>query len=91
VNTLTKSTPLGTLGLTSGEHWVRFCVEEDSISFEIAASLPKKLEREVSTSKQPTHFVQKWGGSLKKIEDSKDSWLTHINDKHLLAEVPYGL
>lgn len=30
-----------------------------------------------------TGFVQKWGGSTRKIVDENDSWLTHINEKHL--------
>jgi len=85
MNTLTKSAPLGTLGLPSGDHWVRFHVEGDSISFEVAASVPQAGAVPVETAgpRKPTGFVQKWGGSVKKIVDESDAWLTHINDKHL--------
>ena len=81
MNTLTKSAPLGTLGLSSGDHWVRFHVEGDSISFEVASSAasPVVVERPV----KPTGFVQQWGGSARKLEDEGDAWLSHINDKHL--------
>jgi hypothetical protein len=39
--TLAASTPLGTLGLASGDHWVKFHVEGDAISFEVTASMPE--------------------------------------------------
>ena len=78
MNTLTTAAPLGKLGLTSGDHWVKFHVEGDSISFEVAASMPDSPQ-----SKKPTGFVQKWGGSAHKTDDQEDAWLTHINDKHL--------
>lgn len=85
MNTLTKSASLGTLGLPSGDHWVRFHVEGDSISFEVAASVPQAADRSPTTvpPRKPTGFVQKWGGSSKKIDDESDAWLSHINDKHL--------
>ena len=85
MNTLTKSAPLGTLGLSSGDHWVRFHVEGDSISYEVTASVPEQ-DSSVSSAtmvRKPTGFVQKWGGSVKKTEDAADAWLNHINDKHL--------
>ena len=81
MSTHSKSEPLGSLGLPSGDHWVRFHVEGDSITFEVAASAPKT--HGVTVTKKPTGFVQKWGGSAQKITDSTDPWLTHINDKHL--------
>ncbi|WP_395745208.1 hypothetical protein [Prosthecobacter sp.] len=80
MNVLTKSTPLGTLGLASGDHWVRFHVEGDAISFEVTAST---LAGGEPPSKKPTGFVQKWSGSARRVEDPNDAWLTHINDKHL--------
>jgi hypothetical protein len=85
MNTLTKSAPLGTLGLSSGDHWVHFHVEDDSISFEVAASVPEQKADAAATPgvRKPTGFVQKWGSSVKKIENTDDAWLTHINDKHL--------
>jgi hypothetical protein len=81
MNKLTTSTPLGTLGLASGDHWVKFHVEGDAISFEVAASLPAQLSE--SLPKKPTGFVQTWGGSARRITDPNDAWLSHINDKHL--------
>ncbi len=78
---LTTSTPLGTLGLASGDHWVKFHVEGDAISFVVAASVPASAA--AALSKKPTGFVQKWGGSARRIDDPNDAWLTHINDKHL--------
>ena len=81
MNTLTKSAPLGTLGLSSGDHWVRFHVEGDSISYEIAASVPEEKSAQAASLRKPSGFVQKWGGTAKKIEDTSDSWLTHINEK----------
>ena len=81
MNTLTTSTPLGTLGLATGDHWVKFHVEGDVISFEVAASIPADVT--AALPKKPTGFVQKWGGSVQRITDPNDGWLTHINDKHL--------
>lgn len=81
MSTLSQSAPLGTLGLTSGDHWVKFHVEGDEISFEVKASVPASTE--VEESRKPTGFVQKWGGSAKRVEDEGDAWLTHINLKHL--------
>lgn len=79
MNTISKSASLGSLGLPSGDHWVRFHVEGESISFEVAASVPRIAAR----GGNPTGFVEKWGGTAKKIEDPDDAWLTRINDKHL--------
>jgi hypothetical protein len=79
VNTLTKDTTLRTLGLPVGDHWVKFHVEDDTISFEVTASAPKPSP----TKRKPTGFVQKWGGSVTKVEDESDTWLSHINAKHL--------
>lgn len=85
MNVLPASAPLGTLGLTSGDHWVRFHVEGDSISFEVAASAPVDEAASIAEAprRMPTGFVQKWGGSAKKIESTEDLWLTRINEKHL--------
>lgn len=79
--TLTKSSTLGTLGLPDGDHWVKFHVEQDTISFEIAGSGTPAAA--TNSKKQPTGFVEKWGGCAVKLEDPKDAWLTHINEKHL--------
>lgn len=75
--------PLGTLGLSSGDHWVRFHVEGDAISYEVAASAPSEV---ASPAEKATGFVQKWGGSARRLDDPADAWLTHINDKHLRGE-----
>lgn len=81
MSTLSQSAPLGTLGLTSGDHWVKFHVEGDKISFEVKASVQASADQE--RLKKPTGFVQKWGGSVMRIEDESDAWLSHINLKHL--------
>ena len=81
MHTLTKSEPISTMGLTSGDHVVRFHVNGDAISYEVTASVPRK--EDAAGIRKPTGFVQRWGGSAKKIEDKSDAWLTHINDKHL--------
>ena len=81
MNTLSKTTPLGTLGLPSGDHWVKFHVEGDSISFEVASSVPQ--QKDATPLRKPTGFVQRWSGSVKKTEDAGDAWLTHLNEKHL--------
>lgn len=85
MNTVTKAAPLGTLGLPSGDHWVRFHVEGETISFEVTQSLPHAAtaETERTSTRKPTGFVQKWGGSVRKLDDPSDPWLTRINDKHL--------
>lgn len=82
MTTLTKSSPLGTLGLPAGDHLVRFHVEAEVISFEIAASTPLHQQQAVQ-KKVPTGFVSQWGSTVTKEEASDDAWLTHINDKHL--------
>lgn len=81
MSTLAKSAPLGSLGLPSGDHWVKFHVEEDSISFEVTNSMPKAAE--MTRPRMPTGFVQRWGGSVTKMDDASDAWLSHINEKHL--------
>ena len=81
MHTLTKSEPIGTLGLSSGDHLVRFHVEGDAISYEVTASVPQK--KSADEAMKPTGFVQRWGGSAKKTEENGDAWLTHINEKHL--------
>lgn len=81
MHTLAKSAPLVTLGLPQGDHWVKFHVEDETISFEVAASLPKNASKPVAH--KPTGFVQTWGGTARKVEDASDEWLSHINEKHL--------
>ena len=82
MTTLTKSSPLGTLGLPAGDHLVRFHVEAEVISFEITASTPLSPQP-TDQEKTPTGFVSKWGGTVTKQETPDDGWLSHINDKHL--------
>jgi hypothetical protein len=59
-----------------------------------AVNLPREEQRELAffllgrlrvgeRKSRPSGFLQRWGGSLKKIEDADDPWLTHINRKHL--------
>lgn len=49
---------------------------------ELVFYLQGQLRREGRKCK-PSGFLKRWGGSLKKIEDAADPWLTHINRKHL--------
>ena len=81
---LAKSAPLDTLGLPPGDWVVHFHVEEDAISYEVSPSLPPApvLTDPVIRERSPG-FIEKYGGSMKKIEDLSDEWLTHINEKHL--------
>ena len=81
--TLAKSATLGTLGLPAGDHLVHFHVEADTISFEVATSQPASEGTVGQAKRQPTGFLRKWGGTVRKIEDDTDAWLTRINDKHL--------
>lgn len=74
-----QSDPLGCLGLPTGDHWVRFHVEADSISYEVAVSTPSSTKK----GRKPTGFVERWGGSVTRVDDANDAWLSHINDKHL--------
>lgn len=85
MNTVTKASPLGSLGLPTGDHWVRFHVEGESISFEVAQSSPVLASpgTERTVVRKPTGFVKRWGGSFRKIDDPSDPWLTRINEKHL--------
>ena len=78
MNTVNKKASLETLGLPSGDHWVRFHVEGDSISFEVTPPAPPP-----PAEHKPTGFVRKWGATARKVEDAGDAWLTHINEKHL--------
>jgi hypothetical protein len=82
MTTVDKNTALGTLGLPSGDHWVKFHVEGDAISFEVAAS-KAAATGSAPQAFEPTGFVERWGGTARKLEDSSDPWITHINEKHL--------
>ena len=77
-----KNAALGSLGLPSGDHWVKFHVEGDAISFEVAASKAAS-PGSAPQARKPTGFVERWGGTARKVEDASDGWLTHINEKHL--------
>jgi hypothetical protein len=81
MNTLPKSASLDTLDLPAGEHLVKFNVGEDTISFEVESSKPGNGK--MGFPRKPTGFVAKWGGSVRKEEDSQDGRLDHINKKHL--------
>ncbi len=82
MTSLTKSSPLGTLGLPAGDHLVRFHVEAEVISFEIAVSTPLP-QQQPDQKRIPTGFVNQWGSTVTKEEATDDAWLAHINDKHL--------
>jgi len=76
MTTVTKSTPIGSLGLEPGEHVVRIHVGSDTVSFAVETATRPAHRR-------PTGFIQRWSGTARKVEDPADEWLTHINDKHL--------
>ena len=80
--TVDKNVALAALGLPSGDHWVKFHVEGDVISYEVAASNSAD-EAGIPLARKPTGFVERWGGSARVAEDASDEWLTHINEKHL--------
>ncbi len=82
MKTLTSAAPLKTLGLPSGDHWVKFHVEGDVISFDVTTSMPAS-SASVATGRKPTGFVKRWSGCMKKVNDPSDPWLAHINEKHL--------
>ena len=79
--TIAKTATLDALGLPVGDHLVHFHVGADVVSFEIASgSTP---ETELSAPRTPSGFLKPWGGTVRKIEDSADAWLPHINEKHV--------
>lgn len=85
MNTLAKSDPLGTLGLPLGDHWVKFHVEEDSISYEVADSQPL-IYPTAGASDAAMAFVRKWSGQgalLSGTEISEDPRLAELTEKHL--------
>jgi hypothetical protein len=83
LNKLSKGASLGASDLPDGDHWVRFDVEEDSISYEVEASWPRSAVKTAEAVKRPSDFVRKLGGSIRKEESAGDAWLLHINEKHL--------
>lgn len=50
---------------------MKFHVEGDAISFEVAASKVSQTALETEERK-PSGFVERWGGTARKIEDSSD-------------------
>lgn len=85
MNTLAKSDPLGTLGLPPGDHWVKFHVEEDTISHEVAVSPPRPPSGK-SSPDAALAFVRKWSGQgnlLSEPEISEDARLAELTAKHL--------
>jgi hypothetical protein len=81
--TIAKTATLDALGLPAGDHVVRFHVEADVISFEIAASQSPTEASQPGRQRKPTGFLRKWGSTARKVEDPADAWLTHINEKHV--------
>ena len=71
MTTPSKEADLGSLGLPTVEDWVKFHVEGDAISFEVAASKFSQPAAEPREHK-PSGFVERWGGTARKIEDSSD-------------------
>jgi hypothetical protein len=87
MNTLTKSATLDTLGLPAGDHWVKFHVEGDSISFVVAVSGPGLgAQTGQSTSRAARAFVEKWSGRgrlLPTSEMADDPRLAALTAKHV--------
>jgi len=83
MNILTKDDPLGTLGLPAGDHWVKFHVEEETISFEVAASVPLQTpgSRASSAGSAARSFVEKWSGQGRLLSE------TEMGDDARLAEL----
>ncbi len=82
MTTLAKSAPLAQLGLPPGEHLVRLRIGDETVSFEVEASFAAQ-EPVAAPPSKPTGFLRRWGGSMRRIDDPADPWLTHINRKHL--------
>lgn len=83
MNTLTKSASLSTLDLPVGDHWVRFHVAADTISFEVAASIPPMPAAAVGGGRA---FVNKWSGKgrvLPEAEMGGDARLAALTAKHV--------
>jgi len=83
MNTLAKSASLGTLGLSAGDHWVKFHVEDDMISFEVAASSPPTPAAAVNGGQA---FVEKWSGKgcvLTEVEMAGDERLASLTARHV--------
>ena len=76
---LSKNAPLGSLGLGPGTHTLKVVVAGDTMAFEVetpTVSAPP-------APRQGTGFVETWSGTARKIDDPGDTWLEHINRKHL--------
>jgi hypothetical protein len=87
MNRLAKSAPLGTLGLPVGDHWVKFHVEDDTISYEVTASLLKdEAAAQTSQAEATQAFVQKWSGKGRLVPESEmadDARLAALTAKHV--------
>lgn len=86
MNTLAKNATLGTLGLPAGDHWVKFHVEDDLISFEVAASVPKSAAAGMPMASAARSFVQKWSGKGKLLSEAEmgdDARLAVLTAKHV--------
>jgi len=76
---LLKSAPIELLGLGPGTHTLKVVVAGDTMAFEVeapATSTPPE-------PRQGTGFVETWSGTARKIDDPDDTWLEHINRRHL--------
>lgn len=89
MDSVTKDSPLASLGLPDGDHWVRFHVEQDVISFEVAASVPPAVSARCGSLLQPTPaqaFADKWRGQGQLLsigETAEDSRLAMLTGKHV--------
>jgi len=76
---LKKDSPIESLGLGPGVHWLKVVVAGDTVAYELTSKPPHAAP----VQRQGTGFVRKWSGTARKIENSDDEWLSHINAKHL--------
>jgi len=74
-----KESPIGSLGLAPGVHWLKVVVAGDTVAYELMSQTPHTSP----SQRKGTGFVRKWSGTARKDDDSDNEWLSHINAKHL--------
>jgi hypothetical protein len=79
MNVVAKSSSIASLGLGRGVHWLKVVVADDTVAYEVTTP----FDVPAPEPRQSTGFVEKWGGTARKMDVSDDVWLDHINQKHL--------
>ena len=77
---------MGNLGLSEGDHWVKFHVRGDEVSFEVSASVPAGKNEEAEKHRNALQFIQKWSGKgsvINVAETRDDPRLAALTEKHL--------